>query len=66
MRAVRAGHDLVGLGRTDRTIIPTYCNDTIVRVPPAADSAGDRQLMRETGRRLADSCIKHPPLLAGC
>ena len=64
MRAVRAGHDPVGPGRTDDTIVATYCNDTIVRAPPAENPAMDRQLMRETGRRLADGCIKDPPLLA--
>jgi hypothetical protein len=24
----------------------------------------DRQLIRETGRRLADACLKNPPLMA--
>ena len=45
-------------------MIPTYCNDTVVRVPPAKTPALDKQLMRETGRRLAEGYIKAPPLLA--
>jgi hypothetical protein len=32
-------------------------------VPPAEASAVDRQLMRETGRRLAETYLKHPPLM---
>jgi len=65
MRAVRAGDDPAGLCRSNSAVIPTYCNDTIVRLPPAADSAADRLLMRETGRRLAESYLEAPPLMAG-
>jgi phenylpropionate dioxygenase-like ring-hydroxylating dioxygenase large terminal subunit len=65
MRAVQAGDDPAGLCRNAGAVIPTYCNDTIVRVPPAADPAADRQLMRETGRRLAEGYLKDPPLVAG-
>jgi hypothetical protein len=45
-------------------VIPTYCNDTVVRLEPDGDRAIDRQHMRETGRRLADGYLKAPPLLA--
>jgi len=38
-------------------------NLQIVRVPPAGTSAADRQLMRETGRRLAQSYLRDPPLM---
>jgi hypothetical protein len=64
MRAVRSGQDPAGLCQTDGKVVPTYCNDTIVHVRAAADLAMDRQLMRETGRRLAEGYIKDPPLLA--
>src|SRR5882757_9138703 len=63
MRAVQAGQVPVGLGLDG--VIPTYCNDTIVRLPPEEDSAIDRQHLRETGRRLADGYLREPPLLAG-
>jgi hypothetical protein len=63
IRAVVAGHDPAGLCRDAGGVIPTYCNDTIVHVPPPETLATDRKLMRETGRRLAD--LKDPPLLMG-
>jgi hypothetical protein len=65
MRAVQGGLDPAGLCRDAGTVIPTYCNDTIVRVPPAANEAADRQLMREIGRRLAQSYLDDPPLTLG-
>jgi len=65
IRAVRAGDEPPGLCRTAGDITPTYCNDTIVQVPRVEDLAADRQLMRETGRRLAESYLKDPPLMNG-
>jgi hypothetical protein len=64
IRAVRAGHDPAGLCRDAAVVIPTYCNDTVLRMPPDADPTMDRQHMRETGRRLADAYLRDPPLLA--
>ena len=64
IRAVQAGRDPVGLCRDAGMVIPTYCNDTVLRMPPDSDPAIDRQRMRETGRRLADGYLKAPPLLA--
>jgi hypothetical protein len=46
-------------------VIPTYCNNTVIRIPPAATPAMDKNLMLETGRRLAQSYLKEPPLTAG-
>jgi len=63
IRAVRAGDDPAGLCRDAGALTPTYCNDTIVRVPPAETAATDRALMRETGRRLAERYLKDPPLM---
>jgi hypothetical protein len=45
-------------------VIPTYCNDTVGRVPPAKTPELDKKLMRETGRRLAEGYIAAPPLMA--
>jgi len=64
IRAVKAGEEPVGLFREDVGPIPTYCNNTVVRIPPAATEEADKKLMRETGRRLARSYIEAPPLLA--
>ena len=64
IRAVQAGHDPAGLCRDPDVLMPTYCNDTVMRMPPEVDPAIDRQRMREIGRRLADGYLKDPPLLA--
>jgi hypothetical protein len=63
IRAVRAGDEPPGLCHTAGAFTPTYCNDTIVRVPPAETAVADRQLMRETGRRLAEAYLKDRPLM---
>jgi phenylpropionate dioxygenase-like ring-hydroxylating dioxygenase large terminal subunit len=63
IRAVKAGDEPHGLCHNAGAVIPTYSNDTVVRVPPAEAAAADRQLMRETGRRLAEDYLKHPPLM---
>jgi hypothetical protein len=62
IRTVRAGDEPVGVCRNADAVIPTYCNDTVVRVPPAETPAMDKQLMRDTGRRLAESYLRDPPL----
>jgi hypothetical protein len=64
IRAVKAGRDPDGLFRDGDAVIPTYCNDTVVRVPPAKTPALDKQLLRSTGRQLAEGYLKQPPLLA--
>jgi len=64
IRAVKAGADPVGLFRDGGAVIPTYCNDTVVRIPPAKTAELDKKLLRETGRRLADGYIAAPPLMA--
>ena len=65
VRAVQAGQTPDGLFREAGKIIPTYCNDTITRVPPVSTAEEDRKLMRATGWKLAESYLEHPPLLAG-
>jgi phenylpropionate dioxygenase-like ring-hydroxylating dioxygenase large terminal subunit len=65
IRAVRASNDPAGLCRNGGAIIPTYCNDTVVRAPAAESPAIDRETMRTTGRRLAEAYLRDPPLLNG-
>jgi hypothetical protein len=36
-----------------------------VRAPPAEAYAADGQLMRDTGRQLAEAYLKDPPLMTG-
>jgi hypothetical protein len=62
IHSVQEGRDPAGLCRDPETAIPTYANDTVVHVPPAATPEEDPHLLRETGRRLARSYLKDPPL----
>jgi hypothetical protein len=62
IRSVQDGRDPAGLCRDADAIIPTYANDTVVRVPPAARQEEDPHLLRETGRKLAEAYLKDPPL----
>ena len=65
IRAVRAGDDPSGLCSDAGVVIPTYCNDTVVCAPPAQERAIDRDMMRRTGRRLAEAYFRDPPLMNG-
>jgi hypothetical protein len=65
IRAVASGRDPMGLFRGNGSVIPTYCNNTVMRIPPAETQAIDKKLMLETGRRLAENYLKAPPLMAG-
>jgi hypothetical protein len=58
VRAVQAGGDPAGFWCDAGAVIPTYCNDTVVAVPPAATPEADRQRLRETGRRLAEAYLR--------
>jgi hypothetical protein len=62
IRAVQAGRDPIDMCRDAGVVIPTYCNDTVMRMPPDVNPAMDRQRMREAGRQLADGYLKDPPL----
>jgi len=50
IRAVARGEDPSGLGGSDGKLIRTFTQDTVLRVPPAADPEEDRRLLRATGR----------------
>jgi len=63
IHAVQADQDPVGLCRDAGMVIPTYCNETVIRMAPDGDPATDRRLMRETGRHLADGYLRDRPLL---
>jgi hypothetical protein len=60
--AVRNGDDPPGVVRQDAGPIPTYSQDTILRIPPQATPAADRELLRETARKVATGFfLEHPP-----
>ena len=65
IRTVQAGQTPDGLYREAGKVIPTYCNDTIVCIPPAPTAAADQQLMHTTGQKLAESYLAQPPLSHG-
>jgi hypothetical protein len=57
VRAVQAGRDPAGLWHDARAVIPTYCNDTILAVPPAATPEAGKTLLRQTGWALAQEYL---------
>jgi hypothetical protein len=62
IQAVRDGQDPLGLSRGN-SVLPTFCNDTVVHQPAVADPKADHTAIRATGRRLAEGYVKEPPLL---
>jgi phenylpropionate dioxygenase-like ring-hydroxylating dioxygenase large terminal subunit len=65
IRAVQQGEDPAGLCRQEGGIIPTYCNNTVVHMPPPASEKADKEMMRAAGMKLAKGYLQNPPLLAG-
>jgi hypothetical protein len=65
IHTVRANRHRPGLCREPGAVIPTYCNDTVVGVAPAATPSADKELLRKTGRRLAENYLRDPPLSVG-
>jgi hypothetical protein len=65
IRAVAKGEDPPGFVRNGGVVIPTYCNNTIVRQPKAETEALDKAIMREIGMKLAKGYLKSPPLSNG-
>jgi phenylpropionate dioxygenase-like ring-hydroxylating dioxygenase large terminal subunit len=63
IKAVKEGKEPEGYFRHAGPPIPTYCNNTVVRIPPAKTPELDKKLLRETGRRLAKTYLAAPPLL---
>jgi phenylpropionate dioxygenase-like ring-hydroxylating dioxygenase large terminal subunit len=63
--AVRDGHSPAGLCGDEGAVIPTYCNNTVVRIPAAPSETADKKMMREAGLKLAKSYLENPPLMAG-
>ena len=50
-RAVQEGRDPWGTHWPEGKIVPTFTQDLVVHLPPAATPQADRRLLRETGRR---------------
>jgi hypothetical protein len=52
IRAVAEGEVPFGAGRPDGTVIRTFTQDVVLRVPPAPTPEADRRLLRVTGRQV--------------
>jgi phenylpropionate dioxygenase-like ring-hydroxylating dioxygenase large terminal subunit len=63
IRAVKSGKDPDGLPSAHGAVIPTYCNNTVMRIPPKASEAADKKMVREVGMRLAKGYLEQPPLM---
>jgi hypothetical protein len=61
IRAVQNGEDPLGLSRKEGEVVPTYCNNTVIRTPPAPTPEADRELLLKTGRKIAEAYLKTPP-----
>ena len=61
IRAVARGEDPKGLHTAGEGPVSTYGNDTILRIAYADSDAADRELVRETGRKLASGFNERPP-----
>ena len=55
IRAVKNGKDPLGGNRVlnSEKVIPTYGQDTVVKVPRAPTPEADKKLLREIGRKVA-------------
>src|SRR5262249_47188961 len=62
IRAVQRGEDPPGLLRAPSPPIPTYSQDTILRIPPAGTAAADAECLRQAGRKVAAGYyVQNPP-----
>ena len=61
IQAVQNGEDPNGVMRSEGGAIPTYCNSTVVKVPPAATEEEDRELLQRTGREMVEKYLQAPP-----
>jgi hypothetical protein len=52
IRAVEAGQSPRGVSGGSGETIRTHCQDTVLKLPPAATPEDDRALLRDTGRRV--------------
>lgn len=57
VRAVAKGDDPEFLHREEGRVIPTYSNDTIVRLPKVGSEEADNRLLHDTGRKVAEEII---------
>jgi hypothetical protein len=57
IRAVQKGEDPEFLHREEGRVIPTYSNDTIIRIPKPGTDEAEKHLLQETGRKVAEEIM---------
>jgi len=53
IRAVQEGQDPKGWLKESPKVVPTFTQDTVLRVPKTGDDGQDKELLREIGQRVA-------------
>ena len=61
IRAVQKGKEPRVLAIKTNGRIPTYANDTVLQIPPAPTPEADLQLLRDTGRKVAEEYFRNHP-----
>src|SRR5262245_66202250 len=62
IRALQRGEDPRRLVHSIGNTISTYCRNTVLQIPPAQSVAADRELMRQTGRKVAAAVLAGQPV----
>ena len=62
IRALQRGEDPKRAVSAVGNTISTYCRNTVLRVPPADTPAADRELLRNTGRKVAAAALSGQPV----
>ena len=64
IRALQRGEDPKRAVSSGGIAISTYCRNTVLRVPPAEIPEADRELLRNTGRKVAAALLSGQPVSA--
>jgi hypothetical protein len=62
IRALQRGEDPKRAVSSVGNAISTYCRNTVLRIPPAETSEADRELLRNTGRKVAAAALSGQPV----
>jgi hypothetical protein len=62
IRALQRGEDPKRIVPSAGNTISTYCRNTVLRIPPAPSAEADRELLRNTGRKVAVAVLSGQPV----
>src|SRR5262249_60472769 len=57
IRALQRGQNPKRAASSVGNVIKTYCRNTVLRIPPAESPEADRELLRNTGRKVAAAVL---------